>query len=71
MLLIISIAKNCSDAALSLLFAGSMVGQDLSKTFTEEDWGDIEKVQDPYNKSKIMAEKAAWDFVKELPGWYC
>jgi nucleoside-diphosphate-sugar epimerase len=23
---------------------------------------------DGYGKSKLMAEKAAWDYVKELPG---
>jgi len=39
----------------------------MSKTFTEEDWTDPEKL-DAYGKSKTLAEKAAWDYVKELPG---
>lgn len=34
------------------------------KIFTEADWADPEKTQ-PYGKSKILAEKAAWDFVNE------
>ena len=37
------------------------------KVFNEEDWSNSEKVEG-YNKSKTDAEKAAWDFVKELPG---
>jgi nucleoside-diphosphate-sugar epimerase len=35
--------------------------------FTEEDWTDPDKL-DAYGKSKTLAEKAAWDYVKELPG---
>lgn len=35
-----------------------------NKTFTEADWPDAEKSY-PYPKSKILAEKAAWDFVAE------
>ena len=31
---------------------------------------DPEKL-DGYGKSKVNAEKAAWDYVKELPGNYC
>lgn len=40
---------------------------DPNKVFTEEDWTDPEKL-DAYGKSKTLAEKAAWDYVKELPG---
>ncbi|CAG5126214.1 unnamed protein product, partial [Candidula unifasciata] len=36
------------------------------KVFTEADWADSESA-DPLVKSLILAEKAAWDFVKELP----
>ncbi|KAL8593570.1 hypothetical protein ACOMHN_024273 [Nucella lapillus] len=38
------------------------------KVHTEEDWSDTESL-DAYAKSKTLAEKAAWDFIKELPGW--
>ena len=34
--------------------------------FTENDWTDI-KIAQPYDKSKTLAEKAAWDFVSNLP----
>ena len=34
--------------------------------FTEEDWSDVQSCQ-PYEKSKTLAEKAAWDFHKDLP----
>lgn len=42
-------------------------GADTTKTFTEEDWMEPEKLN-AYGKSKTLAEKAAWDYVKELPG---
>ncbi|RWS14510.1 putative uncharacterized oxidoreductase-like protein, partial [Dinothrombium tinctorium] len=39
-----------------------------SKTFNEENWTNGEDPHlDLYAKSKLMAEKAAWDYVKELP----
>nr|XP_034328392.1 putative uncharacterized oxidoreductase YDR541C [Crassostrea gigas] len=41
-------------------------GADTTKTFTEEDWMEPEKLN-AYGKSKTLAEKAAWDYVKELP----
>ena len=34
--------------------------------FTENDWTDT-KIAQPYEKSKTLAEKAAWDFISELP----
>jgi len=38
---------------------------------TEEMWADTEKSTSAYDKSKAIAEKAAWDFIKtELPGWW-
>lgn len=42
--------------------------QEQTKTFDEENWTDVEHVSiDPYAKSKTLAERAAWDYVKELP----
>ncbi|MEL7118697.1 MAG: aldehyde reductase [Bacteroidota bacterium] len=37
-----------------------------SKLFTEEDWTDESNIKDstPYFRSKTIAEKAAWDFIK-------
>ena len=34
---------------------------------TEEDWA-LEEGCWPYYKSKLRAEKAAWELVKNLPG---
>lgn len=34
--------------------------------FTEDDWTDVDKVHTVYEKSKTLAEKAAWDYMKEL-----
>lgn len=33
-----------------------------NKTYSEKDWIPIEKASSPYQKSKILSEKAAWDF---------
>ena len=33
----------------------------------EKDWSVIEKCL-PYEKSKVLAEQAAWEFVNNLPG---
>lgn len=39
-----------------------------SKKYNEEDWTDTESTTiDSYTKSKVVAEKAAWDYLKELP----
>ena len=38
------------------------------KEFDESDWADLEDQRiDPYTKSKIAAELAAWNFIKNLP----
>ena len=37
------------------------------KVYKEEDWAETESA-DPLVKSVVLAEKAAWDFVKELTG---
>jgi nucleoside-diphosphate-sugar epimerase len=42
---------------------------DKTKIITEESWTDPnEKGLSPYNKSKVLAEKAAWDFIKREGG---
>ena len=40
---------------------------EANKAYTEEDWMEPETLN-AYGKSKTMAEKAAWEYVKELPG---
>lgn len=40
----------------------------LGRVYTEQDWMDVENTKQPYSHSKALAEKAAWDFVKHLPG---
>ncbi|MGH3638651.1 MAG: NAD-dependent epimerase/dehydratase family protein [Mycobacterium sp.] len=35
-----------------------------STPFTESDWSDVEPDIPPYQKSKTLAERAAWDFVR-------
>ena len=38
-----------------------------SRIFDEEDWSDLSRPMGAYEKSKTMAERAAWDFVESLP----
>ncbi|XP_055927795.1 uncharacterized protein LOC129959042 [Argiope bruennichi] len=46
---------------------GEMVMEE-GKEYTEGDWTNTESASlDLYSKSKTLAERAAWDFVKELP----
>jgi dihydroflavonol-4-reductase len=51
----------------SSLAAVYAISPSLKKTqYSEHDWSDP-KVAKAYDKSKTLAEKAAWDFVKALP----
>ncbi|REJ86095.1 MAG: NAD-dependent epimerase/dehydratase family protein [Acidobacteria bacterium] len=48
--------------------AAVLYGRDRSRTFDESDWSDIDsKKIGAYEKSKTIAERAAWDFVQTLP----
>ena len=38
------------------------------RIFTEDDWTDDKKVNNVYTKSKTLAEKAAWEFMKKGDG---
>jgi nucleoside-diphosphate-sugar epimerase len=40
--------------------------ENQKEIYNENDWSDLE-VLGPYEKSKFLAERAAWDFVKSLP----
>ena len=41
---------------------------DPTKVFTEDDWSRVDADIGPYEKSKTLAERAAWDFVECLEG---
>ena len=51
----------CLTSSVAAIWVGN-----LSKVLDEEDWSDLNKAS-PYEHSKTAAEKAAWDFVAELP----
>lgn len=49
--------------------AAVLYGRDRSRTFDESDWSDIESDRiGAYEKSKTIAERAAWDYVASLGG---
>ncbi len=41
-------------------------GDAQGRTFTEADWSDPDRCE-PYQKSKTLAERAAWSFIESLP----
>jgi nucleoside-diphosphate-sugar epimerase len=41
--------------------------RDGSKTYNEDDWSILSDKISPYDRSKTIAERAAWDYVKGLP----
>ncbi|KAG2733516.1 hypothetical protein G9P44_003041 [Scheffersomyces stipitis] len=72
---ILRLAANVSSIKQVILtssFASVGYGHDPNRTepFTEKDWTNVEKDQPPYLLSKVLAEKAAWDYVKEAKPHY-
>mmetsp|Transcript_2906 Transcript_2906/g.4351 ORF Transcript_2906/g.4351 Transcript_2906/m.4351 type:complete len:355 (+) Transcript_2906:111-1175(+) len=60
--------KNKAKKVVITSSIAAVAGDTSDKVFTEEDWTDITKEGlATYHKSKTLAEKAAWDFVAELP----
>lgn len=57
------------DIILLILFFESIAAGDHTNKaeFNEENWS-VEDQCSAYEKSKLLAEKAAWEFVKKLPG---
>ena len=66
------VLKACADAdvekvVLTSSFAAVGYGHPREKeVYTEEDWSSVDGEISPYAKSKTLAEKAAWEFVKNL-----
>ena len=42
------------------------IPENTKDVYSEEDWSEV-KACGPYSKSKTLAEKAAWDFLQDLP----
>ncbi|ESO91430.1 hypothetical protein LOTGIDRAFT_153873 [Lottia gigantea] len=69
----INVLKACANAntvkrivLTSSCMAVFMVNRPSEVIRKEDDWSDPSELE-PYSRSKTLAEKAAWDFVKELP----
>ena len=66
------VLKACADSdvqkvVLTSSFAAVGYGHSREKeVYTEEDWSSVDGEISPYAKSKTLAEKAAWEFVKNL-----
>ncbi|MFF7072043.1 SDR family oxidoreductase [Streptomyces pseudovenezuelae] len=54
---------------LTSAFGAVGIGHPARSTpFTEEDWTDVDADIPPYQRSKTLAERAAWQFIKEEGG---
>jgi dihydroflavonol-4-reductase len=57
-------AAGVKRVVLTSSFAAIAYGHSKKDTFTEQDWS-VDKDLPPFHRSKLLAEKAAWEFVKE------
>lgn len=58
-----SLNKNVKRVVLTS--SGLAVYDWQNRNYSEKDWPDLDKVKLPYPKSKILAERAAWEFVEQ------
>jgi len=71
----LSVLKACSEAgtvrrvvltsSTVSIISGHSHGNDY--VYTEKDWSNLKGKMSTYNKSKTLAERAAWDFMETLP----
>ena len=67
------VLRACSDAGVERVVmtsstAAVLYGRDRSKIFDESDWSVVDSPKiGAYEKSKTLAEQAAWDFIESLP----
>jgi dihydroflavonol-4-reductase len=68
----LNVLKACTNKGIkrvvftSSLAAIASLGPKQKELWTEDDWNDIETAP-PYEKSKTLAEKAAWEYYDQLP----
>ena len=53
------VLTSCADAMFGELSDAE------SRLYSESDWPNEENINDPYTKSKLLAEQAAWSFVED------
>lgn len=74
---VLSVLKACKEdggvkrvVLTSSIAAINALYETRDELWTEEDWTDVDKLRVPYDsylKSKTLAERAAWDFMTNLP----
>ncbi|MEW1644634.1 aldehyde reductase [Streptomyces sp. NPDC091219] len=71
---VLRVLRASRDAGVKRVVLTSAIGAiayghpDREGPFTEDDWTDVHAGIEPYQKSKTLAERAAWDFVGEQGG---
>ncbi|MFJ2891930.1 SDR family oxidoreductase [Streptomyces sp. NPDC087305] len=68
---VLRVLRASRDAGVRRVVLTSAIGAiayghpDRDRPFTEDDWTDVDAGIEPYQKSKTLAERAAWDFIRE------
>ncbi|MFJ3422054.1 SDR family oxidoreductase [Streptomyces sp. NPDC086082] len=68
---VLRVLRASRDAGVKRVVLTSAIGAvayghpDRDRPFTEDDWTDVDAGIEPYQKSKTLAERAAWDFIRE------
>jgi dihydroflavonol-4-reductase len=68
----LNVLRACQQAGVKrVVLTSSMAAvtdsPDPKHTYTEDDWNELSSLKrNPYYYSKVMAERAAWDFVEEV-----
>ena len=68
----LSVLKACGEGVKRVVLTSSVAAINAGflggpRPWTEADWTDLKDTPSTYIKSKTMAEKAAWDYMKGLP----
>ena len=68
----LSVLRACDEGVKRVVLTSSNTAVNCGylagpRPWTEADWTDVEQSPRVYFKSKTLAEKAAWDYMKELP----
>ncbi|AEV98076.1 epimerase [Niastella koreensis] len=56
-------AAGVKRVVLTSAFGAIGMGTDKKSPYTEEDWSDLTQDMPPYQKSKTLSEKAAWEYI--------
>uniref|UniRef100_A0A914E9G8 NAD-dependent epimerase/dehydratase domain-containing protein n=1 Tax=Acrobeloides nanus TaxID=290746 RepID=A0A914E9G8_9BILA len=63
----LNVLKACAKCHIVKKVVFTIGHETTDRVLTEDDWSNVNGNISEYSKSKTLAEKAAWDFVKSIP----